>query len=104
MIASQQPSFATPYLDLSSIATRTDLRRVKSDLNLLVEEANIFDLALHFENLDELLHAHHPLNCTHHMQSCIRSEDAIFEVAMYLKAAESSTKDHLNHVYVDIIV
>ena len=58
----------------------------------MAEEAYVFDYAYHFVGLDDILEEHKPVACSHHMISCRRQEDWLFELAVLMKAIESSTK------------
>ncbi len=80
-------------IKLSSMS-RADIRRTKSFLNSLVEEANSIGFSIEFEGLEHLLKEYRPFNCYHHMLSCVRIEDARFELLSHMKSVEASTRNN----------
>lgn len=84
-----------PVIDLY-INCQKDLSKTKSTINRMIEDANKLQYRLQFDNLDQLLDERQPVNCTHHMISCLRPQDPQFEILAHLQAAQSSTKKNTN--------
>jgi len=67
-------------------------RQIRSDLTALAEEANRNNYAIHFGQLDDLLEDYSLQLCLHHLTTCDRHEDLIFELCLMMRAIESSTR------------
>ena len=89
---------ATQYLQ----SGRRAYREVRSHLMGLATDANRFSYALHFESLDKIIEGHVHQGCSHHKESCRREVDQLFELAILMKAIQSSTSN--NSIPVNILL